>query len=112
MGDLASDHDSAIRLIINEYRRLEKHNKNHKLLTYLSKVHDEGIAYSNDEKVVDEFLDKYAPINENTPAAVMLTRYYIDLGKAVDEIEGIDRFPKPKTIEEIVKTEKIEELPF
>src|SRR3989344_5530766 len=106
MGDLASDHESAIRLIIDEYRRLEKHDKTHKLLTYLSKVQDDGIAYSKDEKVLDEFLDKYAPIKEHTPTAVMLTRYFIDLGKAVDEITGIDRFPKPQTIEKIVETKK------
>ncbi len=113
MGDLASDHDSAISLIIDEYRRLEKNNKNHELLKYLSKVENEGIAYSNDEKTLDEFLDKYAPKEENTPTAVMLTRYFVDLRKAVDKIEGIDRSPKilqTKTIED--KVEQIDELPF
>ncbi len=113
MTDLASDHDSAIRLIIDEYRRLQKHNKNHELLKYLSKVENEGIAYSRDEKILNEFLDKYAPKSENTPTAVMLTRYFVALRNAVDKIEGIDRSPKipqTKTIEN--KVEKLEDLPF
>ena len=113
MGDLASDRESAIRLIIEEYRKLQKHNENHELLKYLSKIEDDGIAYSNDEKILDEFLNKYAPIKENTPTAVMLARYFVDLRKAVDKIEGINRSPKPKetlTIED--KIERKEDLPF
>ena len=112
MGDLASDHDAAISLIIDEYRRLQKHDSNHKLLKYLSKVENDGIAYAKDEKIIDEFLDKYAPKEENTPTAVMLARYFIDLRETVDKIEGIDRSSlKPqKTLEE--KFKQPENLPF
>lgn len=114
MGDLASDHESAISLIIDEYRRLKKHNENHELIKYLSKVEDGGFNYSNNEKILNEFLDKYSPRSENTPTAVMFTRYYTDLRNAVDKIEGIDRSPKPTqqslTIEN--KFEKLNELPF
>ena len=93
MGDLASDRESAVSLIIDEYRRLQKHDSNHKLLQPIYNVTDSGFKYSKDEKILDEFLDKYAP-NNSTSVAVMLARYFVDLRKAVDKIEGIDRSPK------------------
>ncbi len=92
MGDLASDHDAAIELIVEEYKRLESHGKNHELLKYLEGVSDEEIKYSNDNKIREEFIDKYAK-RKDTPYAVMLTNYFIDLRNAVDSIEGIDRSP-------------------
>ena len=51
MGDLASDHDEAIELVRDEYRRLQRHDPKHDLLKYLSSVEDDGIAFSTDESV-------------------------------------------------------------
>jgi hypothetical protein len=36
MGNLASDHDAAIELIIGEYRKLQAHNPQHELLQYIT----------------------------------------------------------------------------
>jgi hypothetical protein len=38
MSDIASDHDAAIMLIVEEYQRLQKHDQNHELLKYITKV--------------------------------------------------------------------------
>jgi len=112
MGDLASDHESAISLIIDEYRRLEKHDNTHKLLKYIFDITNEGFKYSKDKKIRNEFFDKYNPTEDNSTAG-MLADYWIDLRNAVDKIEGIDRSPKLKTIEKIVETENVDdELPF
>lgn len=114
MGDLASDHDAAIELVRDEYRRLQRHDPKHDLLKYLLSVEDDGIAFSTNESVQNEFLTKYAP-KENTPTAVMLAKYFVALRDAVDKIEGIDRSPKrgsqPRKIYE-THPEKDEPLPF
>ncbi len=93
MTDLATDHSSAVGLVIGEYRRLQKHDPKHKLLKYLSEVWDVGIAYSSDETIASEFTREYGLDSALAPTG--LANYYIDLRKAVDEIEGIDRSPKP-----------------
>jgi len=114
MGDLASDHDSAIELIIGEYRRLYSHNPNHELLKYICDVSDDSFRYSPDKKIRQKFVDAYAP-DERTPVAVMLAKYFVALRDAVDRIEGIDRFPKPKqpvNIAPIKILDDIDDLPF
>lgn len=115
MVDLASDHDSAISLIIDEYRRLKKHNENHDSLKYIYDVTDNGFKFN--ESFIEEFYKKF----DHNYMAGILTKYYVDLRNAVDKIEGIDRSPKiepykpsePKkflTIEDKVK--QPEDLPF
>lgn len=79
--------EEAIRLVIIDYLELQKHNPNHKLLKYFSKVEDNEIIYSEDDDILAEFVDKYIP--ENTPLAVTLTKYGGDLKDAVNKIKGI-----------------------
>jgi hypothetical protein len=93
MSDIASDHDAAIMLIVEEYQRLQKHNPNHELLKYITKVGCTG--FENKREYMYEFLNKYSK-KENEYWACVLTRYYVDLRNAVDKIERIDRSPKPK----------------
>lgn len=115
MEDLASDHDSAIGLIIDEYRRLEKHNKNHDLLKYVYDVTENGFKFNQDEKINDEFYKKF----DHKFMAGILTNYYVALRSAVDKIERIDRSPKVEpfklreysTIENKVE-QPSEDLPF
>ena len=95
MGDLASDRIAAIELIIDEYHRLCTHSPDHELLKYITSVNENGFEFSPDQERKEKFLDIYAP-DERTPVAVMLTRYFVALRNAADEIEGIDRYPKPK----------------
>ena len=93
MTDIATEHDSAIRLVIGEYRKLQEHDTKHELLKYLSEVWDFGIAYSSDESIISEFTLRYGLDDALAPHA--LAKYYVDLRTAVDVIEGIDRSPKP-----------------
>ena len=94
MADLASEHDAAIELMRDEYRRLQKHEPNHDMLKFIGELKDDEFRYSSDEKIMNEFLDKYAP--GDTTATVALANYYVALRNTVDKIEGIDRSPKEK----------------
>jgi hypothetical protein len=106
MGDLVSDSYAAIGLIIEEYSKLKNHDPNNNLLKYLSDVMDNGFVYSCDEKIRQEFVDKYAP-DDKTPIAVMFTKYLVDLKNAVDKIEGINRSLKK---DDKVKANSIKKL--
>jgi hypothetical protein len=116
MVDLASDHDTAIELIIDEYHRLQKHNPNHELLQYITDVNEDG--FENVNSKYEEFLDKFESSEDkklpNIKVAKVLTSYYVALRDAVDKIEGINRSPKInvpiKTIEN--KLSPAEDLPF
>ena len=114
MTGLADDHDSAIKLIIEEYTRLQKHNPKHGLLKYIIPNEDKrGFDLSPDEKIREEFLDKYFP-KEKMPWVVVLSKYYVDLRNAVDKIEGIDRSPrKPEPVSSPSSLDDdLEDLPF
>ena len=67
MTDLAGDHDPEISLIIDEYKRLKKHNENHELLKYLSMVESEYLAHSQNKEVWNEFLDKHDSKKDKIP---------------------------------------------
>ena len=116
MGDLGSDHEAAIELIIDEYQRLQKHNPNHELLQYVKNVNKEGFETIGEK--YEEFLDKFETEEDkklpNIKVVKVYAAYYVALRNEVDKIEGIDRYPKintPKnTIEE--KVEPLEDLPF
>jgi len=110
MPDFSSDQDAAVYLVTTEYQRLQEHNPKHSLLKYLHQVSGDGFIYSGDGKVMEEFLDRYAPGEE--PVAVMLARYYVVLRDAVDGIEGIDRSPKKKEIKPVEAIVDDEPLPF
>lgn len=96
MGDLASDHDAAIELIIEEYGRLYTHNSEHELLKYITNISSEGFEYVSGEHV--EFLDRFETSEDKKldyiKVAKVLGSYFVALRNAVDEIEGIDRTPK------------------
>ncbi len=97
MSDLTSERIAAIELIIEEYQRLVNHNPEKeeykKLLSYLFDVNSDGFRHSPNKIIQDEFFNRY--LNDKTRyVCVMYTAYLIDLMKANDQIEGIDRFPK------------------
>ena len=65
------------------------------------------------------FLNKFGGLKEkkypNILMAKILTSYSVALGKAVDKIEGTNRFSEPKlpiNITPIKNLDKIEDLPF
>ena len=96
MGDLASDHDAAIELIIDGYRRLQTHNPEHELLQYITNISDQG--FENVRGKYEEFLDRFETPEDKkldyVKVAKVLTSYFVALRNASDEIEGIDRTPK------------------
>lgn len=92
MEDLVSDHDAAISLINEEYHKLQAKDVSHPLLRYICDVTAEGFRYTRDDDIRQEFVRTYAS-EENTPAAVMLTNYYLDLRRAV----GQPPLSNPKT---------------
>lgn len=98
MGDLASDHDAAIELIIGEYHRLHAHNSNHELLQYITNVNSQG--FENLGEKYEEFLDRFETPEDKkldyVIVAKVLTSYFFALRNASDKIEGIDRTPKQK----------------
>ena len=89
MGDLASEREAAIELIIEGYFKLKKYNPDHDLLKYITKMSKSSFEFSEDEKLRESFLDKYAP-NDKISVAVMLARYFVDLKKEIERIEGKD----------------------
>ena len=96
MGDLASDHDAAIKLIIGEYYRLNAHNPKHELLQYITNVNSQGFENVRDN--YEEFLDRFETPEDkkldHVKVAKVLTSYFIALRNASDKIEGIDRTPE------------------
>jgi hypothetical protein len=115
MGDLASDHDAAIELIIDGYRRLQAHNPEHELLQYITNVTDQGFENVRDK--YDAFLDRFETPEDKkldyVKVAKVLTSFFVALRDAADEIEGIDRKPKqPVSVTPIKTLDDIGDLPF
>ena len=118
MTDIGSDHDAAILLVVEEYRRLQSHDPKHEILQYLTKVEDNGFDYVSGEKY-KEFLDKFETTEDkkfdHIKVAKVLVSYYIALRNAVDKIEGIDRSPKSKETNPTpvkVLEKDLDDLPF
>jgi len=112
MGDLASDHDAAIELIIDYSRRLKSREPNHELLQYISDVTEDGFEFV--EEKYSEFLDRFETPEdkkkENIKVAKVLASYFVALRDAVEE-RPVTKKPRPvehsKTIEEMMK-----DIPF
>lgn len=96
MGDLASDREAAIELIIRGYRRLQAHNPQHELLQYITNVTNDG--FDPVPHMYNAFLDRFETEedkkSDHIVVARVLTSYFVALRNASDEIEGIDRTPK------------------
>ena len=115
MGDLASDHDAAIELVIEEYRRLHTHDSKHELLQYITNVRDNGFKHVKSKEFFDRFETPEDKKLDYIKMARVLCSYYVALREAVDKIEGINRSPKSKEKNiEPIKTleEDLEDLPF
>jgi len=115
MGDLASDHDAAIELIISGYRRLQAHNPKHELLQYITNVTDQG--FKNVGEKYEEFLNRFETPKDKKldciKVAKVLTSYFVALRNTADEIEGIDRTPKqPVNVTSIKTLDNLGDLPF
>ena len=80
MGDLTSDHDSAIELVIGAYRKLKKLNPEHDLLKYIKKVTSNG--FDNVSKFREDYIEKFGK-DQKREMGVM-TNYYFALEKAAD----------------------------
>ncbi len=89
MGDLGTDYDSGIELIMRAHEELRAKNPNHELLRFVT-TRPEGIFYSREH--YDEMLRRFAP-DENTPALKMMINYFLALEEAIDPA----RVPAPKT---------------
>ncbi len=115
MGDLASDHDAAIQLIIGEYHRICSHNKDHELLQYISNVTQDGFEFVKDKYL--PFLERFETEEDKKGdvirVAKVLTAYFIALRRAADEIEGIKK-PEPPlaNITPVKILDEIEDMPF
>jgi hypothetical protein len=118
MGDLASDHDAAIELIISEYQRLQSHDPKHELLQYITDVNNEGFTQVGDK--YEEFLDRFETPEDKKldyiKRAKVLASYFVALRDVVSKIEGID---KSRNKEQLANStpiknleEGIEEIPF
>ena len=115
MGDLASDHEAAIKLIIREYRRLSALNPNHELLQYVTKVSNH--SFENVRDKYDAFLDRFETSEDKkldyVKVTKVLTSYFVALRNASDEIEGIDRVVKqPVNVTTLKTLDGIGDLPF
>ncbi|MBS3143786.1 hypothetical protein J4446_02845 [Candidatus Woesearchaeota archaeon] len=110
MGDIVSDHEAAIRLVIGAYRRLQAHNPQHELLKYITNVTDEG--FDNVEERCEQYLDRFETPEDKKKDYVMIGKvlcsYFIALRNASEEIEGIR---KPQPLEKLID-EDGEDLPF
>jgi len=113
MTDLATDHDSAVELIRENYWKLHKVNSNHPLLSYANtKTGDLNI---------DALLDKYASEEEKKTdrfkIAKIFALYAVDLSNAYKEIMGIKEEPEEKPEIDLTPIKDLdslsdEEIPF
>ncbi len=109
MSTAEDDNDASIGLVIGAHRRLSTLDKNHPLLAYVHNVTDQGFSYPADQELRKKFLDRYAP-EERCPTYAMLGRYFMDLKKVADEIQGIKSNEPPQA--DRAATDLTDELPF
>ncbi|MFA5174135.1 MAG: hypothetical protein WC438_03055 [Candidatus Pacearchaeota archaeon] len=106
MGDLASDHDNAISLVIEGYQKLKSLNPQHELLQYFSQKED-NLEWIEDKQ--DAFFNKFEDPEDKkldyVKMAKVFASYFCALKKAVDKIEGIPTDP-------IKGLEKVADVPF
>lgn len=93
IGDLASDRESAIELILRNVPLLRAAQPDHPLLRYIGELRPEGFTLADDPVLQREFYGKYARNGrgekvDQVPVAVLLGHYYVDLHKAVEEAQG------------------------
>lgn len=84
MGDLASDRESAIKLILRDVPLLRAAQPDHPLVRYIGELRPEGFTLTDDPVLQREFYEIYLR-EQRTPVAVMLGRYYVDIHKALEE---------------------------
>lgn len=84
MGDLASDRESAIELILRDVPLLRAAQPENPLLKYIGELRPEGFTLTDDPVLQREFYETYLR-KQGTPVAVMLGRYYVDISKALEK---------------------------
>lgn len=86
-------HKPSLESVSEEFNRLKSHDSKHPLLRYFSEISSEKFVYSQDRKIRKEFVRTYDhPLRS---IYSLFSNYYVALRNVVDEIEGIDRTPKP-----------------
>jgi FlaA1/EpsC-like NDP-sugar epimerase len=97
MTDLASDHDAAIRLVIEEHKKLQGYYPGHPLLKYC-KIIEDGIEWNN--KYYEEFLDRFETEEDkkhnHIKVAKVTASYFVALNKIIQQIEDPNGNKKPK----------------
>jgi hypothetical protein len=96
MSDIKNEYESAIKLVVEKYKDLEKLNPQHKLLKLIKDVGDNGFTGTKkflkryDEKREKDRLHHYIDVHMN---------YYLNLDAAViGELEKIIRKEKKKLL--------------
>jgi len=88
--DITERPDRAARKsMIEAYQRLKSHNANHPLLKYISKTTDNDFLYSLDNKIMEEFVEKFVSGNSNI--ADIHSRYCSALRAVFLESDRADR---------------------
>ena len=86
-------HKLTLESVSKEFHRLKSYDQNHSLLRYFSEISSERFVYSQDKKIRKEFVRTYDCSVRSVNS--LFSNYYVALRNVVDEIEGIDRTPKP-----------------
>jgi 3-hydroxymyristoyl/3-hydroxydecanoyl-(acyl carrier protein) dehydratase len=88
MADLASDHDAAIRLVMEEHKKLQGYYPGHPLLKYC-KIIEDGIEWDNKHYL--EFLDKFEKEEDKKQDYIKVAKvtasYFVALHEVVQQIE-------------------------
>lgn len=88
MANLASDHDAALELVIDEWTALNKINPKNDLLKYVyDVVPGDGLGYS--QQHWKEFKEKFG----SGLLASMLAKYYVALRDEVKKISSSQKTP-------------------
>ena len=74
MVDPASDHDSAINLIVENYFKLQQTQPEHELLQYITEVNHTGFDIVKEQ--YDKFFDRFETPEDKTLEKIKLTKVY------------------------------------
>ncbi len=112
MGDLGSDTDAAISIILEEHPKLKRHDPQHALLRFICDITNDGFKLTKEPESRNAFCTTYGYPDMRAPLGIMLSRYAADLIGAVDGYEGTSRLAKPKQSESNWQSMRHEPDPF
>jgi len=85
MGDLGSEHEAALELVIDEFNKLKELDPKHDLLKFSDVVYENGFNQSSEYWTEFNGTFNPDPKSAKLPVASMLAKYYVALRDAANQ---------------------------